>query len=146
MMAFMMVNNFRIQATITTLAGLPACLSRAAKALTSLLQRMAETVAIYKTARMSARPPQTKRLPRCLPLSFALGATPTRGIEKKVLKRILGGSIFFLRHRSPNQVQPNHQVNPDSALLHPGYSYCVGRLPGKRYDALYDRLVFLPCG
>jgi hypothetical protein len=31
-MVFMMVNNFRMQATMITLAGLPACLSRWANA------------------------------------------------------------------------------------------------------------------
>ena len=60
----MMVSNLRIQATITTLPGLPACLRRSANALMFALQLMAETVAMYKTARTSARPPQTKRLPQ----------------------------------------------------------------------------------
>lgn len=33
--------------------------------------------ALYKTWRTAARPPQIERLPRCLPLSHASGATPT---------------------------------------------------------------------
>jgi len=38
---------------------------------------MAETVAMYKTERTSARPPQTDRRPRNFPLSRFKGATPT---------------------------------------------------------------------
>src|SRR3989338_2926384 len=73
---FIMVSNFLMHATITTLGGLPAFFRRSANALIGSLHRIAETVAMYKTARTSARPPQTKRLPRCLPLSLANGATP----------------------------------------------------------------------
>ena len=75
---FMMVNNFLMQATMMTLGGFPAFLRRSANALIVSLQRIAETAAIYKTARISARPPQMKRLPRCLPLSLASGATPVK--------------------------------------------------------------------
>ena len=77
MTEFMMVSNLRIQATMTTFPGFPVALRREAKALMSGLQRMAVMVAMYKTARTSARPPQMKRLPRNVPLSRANGASPT---------------------------------------------------------------------
>ena len=67
-----------MQATMTTLAGFPAALSRSANRLMPGLERMAERAAMYSTARRSARPPQIARFPRNFPLSQAWGATPTR--------------------------------------------------------------------
>jgi hypothetical protein len=60
-MAFIMVSSLRMQATMTTLYGLPARLSFSAKALMSGLQDFALTVAMYSTMRTSARPPQICR-------------------------------------------------------------------------------------
>ena len=76
--AFMIVSNLRIQATMTTLLGLPVCFNRDENALRLALHWMAERVAMYGTTLTSARPPQTDRLPWCLPLSLASGATPAR--------------------------------------------------------------------
>ena len=42
------------------------------------LKRLAVSAPMYRAARTRARPPQTVRLPRRVPLSRLKGATPTR--------------------------------------------------------------------
>jgi hypothetical protein len=57
------VSNLRMHATMITLAGFPADLSRWANDLITGFQRMAVSAAMYSTDRTSARPPQTNRFP-----------------------------------------------------------------------------------
>jgi hypothetical protein len=58
-----MTRSFRMQATMTTLKGLPAAVSRSAKARMIGLQRRAVSVAMYRALRTDARPPQIDRRP-----------------------------------------------------------------------------------
>jgi hypothetical protein len=58
-----MTTSLRATAVRMTLAGLPAPLSRSAKAFSAGLRRCAVSAAMYNTARTSARPPATRRRP-----------------------------------------------------------------------------------
>ena len=76
-MALRSASSFRMQATMMTLLRLTVCLRRAAKVRMTGLQRMAVTVAMYRTERTAARPPRMVRLPVRRPESSLKGATPT---------------------------------------------------------------------
>ena len=54
------------------------------------LHRLATNAPMYRTARTRARPPQTVRLPRRVPLSRLKGATPTRAAVQRAQLRQVG--------------------------------------------------------
>ena len=68
----------RMQAVRASFLGFPAASSRWWKSRMTGLKRLATNALMYRGARTRARPPQTVRLPRRVPLSRLKGATLTR--------------------------------------------------------------------
>ena len=115
-MAFMIAKSSLMQATITTLGGLPACLRRSANALITGWHRRAESAAMYSTARRSARPPQMKRFPQRWPLSLAKGATPA---NEAFLAAVQCPQLGTFHQQGPCRHLTDARNAAQEILLHP---------------------------
>ena len=82
-----MVISLRIDAVKATLAGFPFSTNRLWNEAIELLPRTADKVAIYRTERTSARPPQIMRYPRWKPLSRLNGAKPAKAAISRRFNR-----------------------------------------------------------
>ena len=79
---------------------------------------MADKVAIYNTERTEVRPPKIWRLPRCLPLSWLKGATPT----KTTILAVELAQFRQVSHQGGggDKTDPRHTLNPFGGLAHSG--------------------------